>query len=116
MEMKKIIKQYLIKVGIKHAKLRRQAKEKIENDLIEATSQTILNFNKINELKKLLNEQMEYEIEGSKIRSRQILLPNEEKGSKGFQSILRHTKWLIFKQIFPSAATNGCKIGQLVPK
>jgi hypothetical protein len=91
------IKKAFIEIGVKEAKSRRNKKREIAEAIDNEMNKRELNYNKLIEMKAELNKVMEYEIEGAKIRSRQLTLPHEEKGSKNFYNL--ETKNRIKEQI-----------------
>lgn len=84
---KEKIKKYLIKEGIQRAKSRNKEETEFYQLLTNELKSQNPNFPLINDLKQRLHEILTYKIEGVKVRSREILLPAEEKGSKNFYNI-----------------------------
>ena len=76
------IKKFLIKEGIEKAKERRKEKEDLESQIKLNISNK--NTTEVVKLKARLKALEEYKVEGARIRSRQLLLPTEEKGSSDF--------------------------------
>ena len=85
---KKVLKGKLINIGKNESRKRHDQEQKIIHQLsIESNSQQ-LNKQNYTKLKNELNQLHEYKIEGLKIRSREITLPNEERGSRQFHNII----------------------------
>ena len=81
------IKQILIEIGKKEAKQRKDEEKAIKDEIKREISKENFHSGTIYRLKKELQKIIDYKIEGAKIRSRELLWPEHEKGSKDFYAI-----------------------------
>ena len=98
---KKKMKQYLIGVGIKKAREKRGKLDSFQIALNKEVQTINPNFARIGELKNEINKIVEYELEGARVRSRHLLLPREESGSKDFYAFeSKNKKTQMIESIF----------------
>ena len=71
-------------MGIRKAKEKRNKKDELQKKIKEHINKKEPDNKQINEYKKELDRILNYELEGARIRSRKLLLPGEEQGSKDF--------------------------------
>ena len=84
---KKKIKEIFIEIGKRKAKQERDKMKELNKRIEQEMERGEINYELINNLRKELNELLEIKIEGARVRSRQLLLPEEEKGSKNFYNL-----------------------------
>ena len=78
------IKKILIQIGIREAKDRKNEEKTLKEEFKEEIKKGNYCSGRLHEIRKKLNDIMQYKIEGAKIRSRELQWPSHEKGSKDF--------------------------------